>query len=117
MLQERRLPNQFWAKAVATSVYLLNISPTKAVMDRTPYEAWHGRKPYVCHLRVFGCVAYALKHPQTRKKLDEKSEKCIFIGYCTQSKAYKLYNPLSENILVRMDVIFNENVSWDWSKE
>ena len=117
MLQARRLPNQFWAEAVATSVYLLNISPTKAVMNRTPYEAWHRRKPSVSHLRIFGCVAYALKHPQTRQKLDEKSEKCIFIGYCTQSKAYKLYNPVSEKILVRRDVIFNENVSWDWSKE
>ena len=94
MLQARKLPNQFWAEAVATSVYLLNISPTKAVMNRTPYEAWHGRKPSVSHLRIFGCVAYALKHPQVRQKLDEKSEKCIFIGYCTQSKAYKLYNPL-----------------------
>ena len=117
MLQARKLPNQFWAEAVATSVYLLNISPTKAVMNRTPYEAWHGRKPSVSHLRIFGCVAYALKHPQVRQKLDEKSEKCIFIGYCTQSKAYKLYNPVSEKILVRRDVIFNENVSWDWSKE
>jgi len=84
MLQARRLPNQFWAEAVATSVYLLNISPTKAVMNQTPYEAWHGRKPSVSHLRIFGCVAYALKHPQTRQKLDEKSEKGIFIGYCTQ---------------------------------
>ena len=110
MLQARRLPNQFWAEAVATSVYLLNLSPIKAVMNRTPCEAWHGRKPYVSHLRVFGCVAYALKHPQTRQKLDEKSEKCIFICYCTQSKAYKLYNLVSEKILVRRDVIFNENV-------
>ena len=117
MLQVRRLPNQFWAEAVATSVYLLNLSPTKAIMNRTPYEAWHGRKSFVSHLRIFDCVAYALKHPQIRQKLDEKSEKCIFIGYCTQSKAYKLYNPLGEKILVRRDVIFNENMIWDWSKE
>ena len=117
MLQARRLPNQFWAEVVATSVYLLNISSTKAVMNRTPYEAWHVRKPFVSHLRIFSCVAYALKHPQIRQKLDEKSAKCIFIGYCTQSKAYKLYNPISKKILARRDVIFNENVSWDWSKE
>ena len=78
MLQTRRLQNQFWAEAVATSIYLLNLSPIKAVMNRTPCEAWHGRKPYVSHLRVFGCVAYALKHPQTRQKLDEKTEKIHF---------------------------------------
>ena len=58
-----------------------------------------------------------MKHPQICQKLDEKSEKCLFIGFCTQSEAYKLFNPISEKILVRRDVIFNENVSWDWSKE
>lgn len=82
-------------------------------MNRTPYEAWHERKPNVSHLRVFGCVAYALVNSQARQKLDEKSEKCIFIGYCTQSKAYRLYNPLNGKISVRRDVIFDENTCWN----
>ena len=117
MLQARGLSNQFWAEAVATSIYLLNLSPTRAVMNKTPYEAWRQRRPSVSHLRVFGCVAYALVNSQARQKLDEKSEKCIFIGYCTQSKAYRLYNPLSGKISASRDVIFNENASWDWGKE
>jgi hypothetical protein len=33
---------------------LLNRSPTKSVKGKTPYEAWHGRKPQVAHLRTFG---------------------------------------------------------------
>ncbi|KAH0779714.1 hypothetical protein KY290_006141 [Solanum tuberosum] len=45
MLQAKGLPNHFWAEAVATSVHLLNLSPTKAVMNQTPFEAWRGRKP------------------------------------------------------------------------
>ncbi|KAL4273006.1 hypothetical protein GQ457_13G030250 [Hibiscus cannabinus] len=49
MLQARRLSNQFWAEAVATSVYLLNLSPTRVVMNKTPYETWHDRKPNVQH--------------------------------------------------------------------
>ena len=35
MLQVRRLSNQFWAKAIVTSVCQLNLSPTKAVMNQT----------------------------------------------------------------------------------
>ena len=31
LLKGKELPNYFWAEAVATSVYLLNLSPTKAV--------------------------------------------------------------------------------------
>ncbi|KAL5762607.1 hypothetical protein ACOSP7_018871 [Xanthoceras sorbifolium] len=42
------------------------------------------------HLKVFGCIACALVNSQSRYKLDGKSEKCIFIGYRPQSKAYRL---------------------------
>lgn len=47
MITATSLPKQFWAEAVATVVYVLNISPTKAVMNRTPYEAWKYRKPWI----------------------------------------------------------------------
>jgi len=85
------LPKKIWAEAVATAVYILNISPTKAVLNQTPYEAWKGRKPRVSHLKIFGCIAYALDNSHSRRKLDVKSTKCIFVGYSPQSKAYKLY--------------------------
>ncbi|XP_055815067.1 uncharacterized protein LOC129884813 isoform X2 [Solanum dulcamara] len=40
MMQARGVPKCFWVEAVATAVYLLNISPTKVIFNRTPYEAW-----------------------------------------------------------------------------
>ncbi|KAJ4820740.1 polyprotein [Rhynchospora pubera] len=117
MLKSKNLPNLFWAEAVATAVYLLNLSPTKAVMNRTPYEAWFERKPIVSHLRLFGCVAYTLVNSHSRKKLDAKSEKCIFIGYCIQSKGYRLYNPETQKIIISRNVMFDENTSWRWNSE
>lgn len=74
MMQARGVLKCFLAEAVATAVYVLNISPTKAVLNQTPYEAWRGNKPKVSHLRVFGCIAYALVNAQARRKLDEKCE-------------------------------------------
>lgn len=50
---------------------------------------------------------------EKRKKFDEKGEKCIFIGYSEQSKAYKLYNPITKNVIISKDVIFIENEAWD----
>ena len=114
LLKGKHLPNQFWAEAVATAVYLLNISPTKAVMNRTPFEAWYGMKPSVRHLRIFGCIAYALVNSQNHHKLDEKSEKCILIGYSLQSKAYRLYNPVSGKVIINRNVMFDERASWNW---
>jgi Integrase core domain. len=53
-LKQRGMPAIFWGEAVVTAVYILNHSPTEALDSRTPYEAWHGRKPAVSQLRVFG---------------------------------------------------------------
>ena len=70
MLFYAHLPLKFWAEALSTAVYLRNRSPTKAVEDKTPYEAWSGDRPNVKHLRVFGCIAYAHVLKDERKKLD-----------------------------------------------
>ncbi|GJR53335.1 retrovirus-related pol polyprotein from transposon TNT 1-94 [Tanacetum coccineum] len=101
MLKSKGLPNSFWVEGVTSAVYLLNLSPTKAVWNQTPYEAWSGNKPFVSHLRVFGCLCYALQTTQ-KHKLADKSKKFIFVGYCIQSKAYRLYDPTSETIVVSM---------------
>lgn len=116
LLKEGGLPNQFWAEAVATSVYLLNLSPTKAVPNQTPYEAWTRRRPTVSHLRVFGCIGYALIPSSLHQKLDSKSVKCILMGYSSESKAYKLYNPITCKVIVSRDVVFNESERWNWSQ-
>jgi hypothetical protein len=64
-----------------TTVYVLNISLTKGVARKTPYEACHGRKPSVHHLRTFGCVAYVKNTSPNLKKLDDRSRPMIFVGY------------------------------------
>ena len=49
----------------------------------TPYESSHEKKP-----NVFGCLDYVHVADQKRKKLDPKSESCIFVGH----------NPLTNSI-------------------
>ena len=68
-------------------------------------------------MRVFGCVAYAHVPDQLRRKLDSKGEKCVFVGYCDESKAYKLYNPSTKKLIVSRDVQFIEDEAWDGSLE
>ena len=74
MLHEKRLSNEFCVEVVATSVHLLNISPTKAMRNMTPFEAWWKLKPNVSCLKIFGCVAYVLIAYGNCAKLDKKSE-------------------------------------------
>jgi hypothetical protein len=112
MMKGKVLPTKFWGEAVATIIYLINRCPTKAVHDEIPMEAWAQGRWIVEHLRVFGCVAYAHVPKEQRKKLYEKSLKCIFIGYSSESKAYRLYYPLNNKMILSRDVKFLENQSW-----
>ena len=88
MLQHKNLPKNLWAEAVSTAVYILNCSPTKAVLNMMSYEAWFYRTPTVDYFKVFGCVTYLHIPKENREKLDEKGEKCIFVDYSDQSKGY-----------------------------
>ncbi|KAI3446966.1 hypothetical protein Pfo_003631, partial [Paulownia fortunei] len=62
----------------------------------------------------FGSVCYAQIPKVKRQKLDETSEKCIFAGYSSKSKGYRLYNLKNKSIMSSRDVIFDENTSWNW---
>ncbi|KAG6418439.1 hypothetical protein SASPL_120643 [Salvia splendens] len=76
----------------------------RSVWGMTPQEAWSRRKPGIAHLRVFGSKAYAHVPDQTRSKLDDKSKPFIFIGYDSNTKGYKLYDPTSQKTMISRDV-------------
>uniref|UniRef100_A0ACD5Z1Q6 Uncharacterized protein n=1 Tax=Avena sativa TaxID=4498 RepID=A0ACD5Z1Q6_AVESA len=115
LLKQRGMPAVFWGEAVVTAVYILNRSPIKALDGRTPYEAWHGRKPAVSHLRVFGCLAFA-KELGHIGKLDDRSIPGVFIGYAEGSKAYRILDPKTQRVRTTRDVVFNEGRGWAWDK-
>ncbi len=110
MLNEKNLPNYFWAEAVTTVMYIMNLTPT--VHGMTPEEKFTSKKPNVSHLKVFGCIAYEHVPDEKRSKLDPKAENCIFIGYSLEQKGYRCFNPSTRKLQVSRDVVFDEMVSW-----
>jgi len=114
MLHEKELPKQFLAEAANTTVFIQNRLPTKALQDKTPFEAWYEYKPSLTFLKVFGCVCFAHVPKVKRDKLDKKALPGIFVGYSSVSKAYKVYHPQIETLTITRDVHFNEDQQWDW---
>jgi len=96
MLKKEELPNKFWVKVVNIIAYIFNRSPTKVVQNQTPFEAWNKQKLNVSHLKVFNSIVYAL------------------IGYNDESKAFWLFNPKKDQLLLSKDVIFYESATWKW---
>jgi hypothetical protein len=96
-------------EVVASSVYLMNRFPTTSFKMKVPQEACSGTELNFSHLKTFGCIAFTHIPSELRKKLDDRSEKCIFVGYSETSKAYRLYNPISKKLILSRDVKFLEN--------
>ena len=92
MLFAKGLPEFLWDQAVAHANYLQNRAPTWALKGLTPYEAWHGHKPNVSHLREFGCDVWILDELKNRSKLHPRSHKMIFVGFDDGAKCIRYYD-------------------------
>ena len=108
MLHAQGLSYDLWAEAVSNAAYTRNRCPTSAVASMTPQEAWSGRRPNIGHMRIFGCIAYALDLSPQRSKLDAKGTKCMLLGYWEGSKAYRLMCLETKKIIKSRDVTFVE---------
>ncbi|GJX65861.1 retrotransposon protein, putative, ty1-copia subclass [Tanacetum coccineum] len=76
---------------------ILNMVPTKKV-DKTPYELWYEKVPNLSYLKVWGCEALVKR--DTLDKLEQRSVKCIFIGYPKETMGYYFYFPPENKIVV-----------------
>ena len=47
----------------------------------------------------------------------KKTEVGIFIGYSSISKAYRIYLPENNKVIVSKDVKFFESESWSWEND
>jgi hypothetical protein len=88
MLDDAGLTNRYYAFTVSVAVDLKNSTPTRLVVRKTLYEAWHRMEPSLKHLRVFGCLAFVHVPKEKCKKLDYRATPGIFVGYSMLTKQY-----------------------------
>ena len=109
LLSREGLPKALWAEVAACAILVLNCSSTRTLSQGiTPMERWTGVKPNISHLKVFGVDAYRHVLKSQHSKLDAKSTKLIFVGYCDRTKGYRLFDPVTRKISISTDVDFNE---------
>ncbi|GJY09393.1 retrovirus-related pol polyprotein from transposon TNT 1-94 [Tanacetum coccineum] len=102
------LPLSFWDYALGSATGILNMVPIKKV-DKTPYELWYGKVPNLSYLKVWGCEALVKR--DTPDKLQQRSVKCIFIGYPKETMGYYFYFPPENKIVVaRYAEFFEKNL-------
>jgi hypothetical protein len=110
MIQSKGISLKYWVEAINYVNYIVNHTPTKALKNITPEEAWTKIKLDVSHFHVFGSITWAHIPDEKRKALHPKSEKCIFVGYSKDVKGYRCIQPHCNEIIIIRDVKFDENL-------
>nr|GEW30536.1 hypothetical protein [Tanacetum cinerariifolium] len=108
MLSAATVPLFFWAEAIATTYFTQNHSLVIPRHEKTPYHIINDQKLSVKFFHIFGSLCYIVKDGENLNKMKEKGDACIFVGYSTQSRAYRVFNKRTRVIVESIHVNFDE---------
>nr|GFB15899.1 hypothetical protein [Tanacetum cinerariifolium] len=100
-----RTPEQ---NAIATTCFTQNRSLVIPQHEKTPYCIINDRKPSVKFFYIFGSLCYIVRDGENLDKIKEKGDACIFVGYSTQSRAYRVFSKRTRVIVKPIHVNFDE---------
>nr|GEY32204.1 hypothetical protein [Tanacetum cinerariifolium] len=103
MLSAAKVPLFFWAEAIATACFTQNRSLVIPRHEKTPYHIINDRKPSVKFFHIFGFVCYIVRDGENLDKMKEKGDECIFVGYSTQLRAYRVFNKRTRTMALNHD--------------
>ena len=113
MLIAAQLPLTYWGEAALTAAYLFNLTVTSTLPSGiTPFEVFHGRKPDISHLRVWGVRCFAHVPVELQGKLGVKSRECLFMGYPPSQHGYRVRDVQTHRFFTSGSVIFDENIPY-----
>uniref|UniRef100_A0A1J3G7B5 Retrovirus-related Pol polyprotein from transposon TNT 1-94 n=1 Tax=Noccaea caerulescens TaxID=107243 RepID=A0A1J3G7B5_NOCCA len=110
LMFQAKVPLEYWGDCVLTAVFLINRLPTPLLKDRTPFETLTGKKLDYKGLRVFGCLAFCSTSSKGRHKFQPRARPCIFLGYPTGYKGYKLLDLETNKVHISRNVVFHEDI-------
>nr|GEV85574.1 retrovirus-related Pol polyprotein from transposon TNT 1-94 [Tanacetum cinerariifolium] len=108
MLSATKVLLFFWAEAIATACFTQNRSFIIPRHEKTSFHVINGRKSSVKFFHIFGSLCYIVRDGENLDKMKEKGDACIFVGYSTQSKAYKVFKKRTRIVVETIHVNFDE---------
>jgi hypothetical protein len=97
MIHSQNLAQHFWGEAINTACHIINRVYLRPETSRTSYEIWRG-----------GSICYIFRDRKNLGKFDPKSDEGIFLGYSTNSRAYRVYNTRTEIVMESINVVIDD---------
>jgi hypothetical protein len=108
MIHSKNLAQHFWGEVVNIACHIINRVYLRPETNKTPYEIWRGKKPTVKYFKTFGSKCYILHDRENMGKFDTKSDEGIFLGYSTNSRAYRVFNKRTKTMMELINVIVDD---------
>nr|GEU62403.1 retrovirus-related Pol polyprotein from transposon TNT 1-94 [Tanacetum cinerariifolium] len=98
----------FAVEAIAIACFTQNHALVIPRHEKTPYHIINDRKPSVKFFHMFGSTCYIVRDGENLDKMKERGDECIFVGYSTESRAYRVFNKRTRVIMESIHVNFDE---------
>nr|GEX73354.1 hypothetical protein [Tanacetum cinerariifolium] len=114
---KNRVMNEFYEEKSIKREYIIARTPQQnknrvlvvKLYFKTPYELFRGRTPALSFMRPFRCHVTILNTLDHLGKIDGKSDEGFFVGYSTNSKAFRVYNTRTRKVEENLHIKFLEN--------
>ncbi|XP_019089093.1 PREDICTED: uncharacterized protein LOC109127935 [Camelina sativa] len=95
---------------VSIKIKVIVILPSPVIGNKTPFERLTSTTPDYNSLKAFGCLCYCSTSPKSRTKFDPRAKACVFLGYPSGFKGYKLLDIETYSVSISRHVIFYEDI-------
>jgi hypothetical protein len=110
LLAQASIHLQFWDEAFLSACYLINRLLSRVFDNNTPLGRLLNTQPDYTLLRTFGCICWPNLRPYATRKLEFRSQLCVFLRYSSFHKGFKCLDKKIGRIYISSDVIFYDNV-------
>eukprot|EP00903_Cladosiphon_okamuranus_P019947 g18331.t2 len=115
LLNEANLPKHLWGEIAATSVFLVNRLPHKALKGDTPYRRMFGKQANLSFLHIIGSRAFVRVEGHTTK-LQARAWEGALVGYDNDSPTFRIYNRTTGRITSSRNNMNSTRRTWTTSK-
>ena len=98
------LPKTLWGEALHHATWLKNRTATRALDNKTPFEALYRTTPDLSDIQLWGCKVWV--HDDKWSKLDTRTCEGWWLGFDINARAHRIFWPSSGTVSVEWDVYF-----------